>query len=321
MEARRHMLEGIFRLNSGDFKTALHHFEQAVDIRTSLPWRQQPESAWLLAAAWINRSDVLRILGQTQEAIDSLDLAIDAMSHVPVGQHPAYLDRLILAWINRGTACGEASRLSEAFDGFTKAEALLGSTSGGNLLASMLHGNRAKLLLDTGYAFEGWKDAEMSVERLRHLITTEDIAEVSIKARGILCRALAMVLDDPEAMKQAGDWIAKATDAVEEALALVRSFDYRGTWTDDLVRYGAKIYRICQPQFLSEFLCEWLVGEGPLATNTALKKDMDQELVLAMAELHRRVVSQSHDTEFVHRSMEILGSMQYGQMKIATASL
>lgn len=75
MESKRHMLGGIARLEDGDWLTALRHFDHAIALREALPWRDDVESAWVLAAAWINRSDLLRFLGEPEEGIRSLDRA------------------------------------------------------------------------------------------------------------------------------------------------------------------------------------------------------------------------------------------------------
>lgn len=315
MEAKRHMLDGIARMNEGDWVTALDHFERAAELREATPWRDDPESAWVLAAAWINRSDVLRFLGRTGEAIHSLDRAIDAMAHVPLERNPDCSARLILAWINRGTTCGEAGKMEEALAGFSEAEALWETWGGAirperQLMASMLHANRARVLLDLGRSIDGWQSACAAVELLKNLEPSGSVAEASIKAWGILCFALATLLDEPGGIDLAKDWIAVATDSAEDALALVRSSGYEGEWVAGLVRYGAKIYRVCQPHFLGEFIREWMTGDGPLADNGSLKREMANELLLAKAELEQRVLLHAHDAGYVGQAMKVLASIQ-----------
>lgn len=322
MDSKQHMLEGIARMNRGDWLTALSHLEKAVELREAMPWREDAESAWMLAAAWINRSDVLRFLDRTEEGIHSLDRAIEAMAHVPLDKSTGHADRLILAWINRGTACGESGRMAESLAGFSKAGELL-ETWGGPvtparaLMASMLHANRAKILLDLGRTIGGWRSAQIAVDFLKNLEPSAAVAEASIKSRGILCHALAMLLDEPNGTDLAKDWIATATDSAEEALALVRSTGYRGAWVADLVRYGAKIYRVCQPHFLGEFIREWTTGLGPLAGDEALKREMANELLLAKADLERRVMLHPHKTEQVERAMKTLRSIQNAESGLA----
>ncbi len=191
MESKRQMLEGIALMERGDWLTALAHFDRAIELREALPWRGDGESAWVLAAAWINRSDALRFLGNPQEGIRSLDRAIEAMAHVPLIENPGCADRLILAWINRGTACGEKGRMEEALAGFSKAEELTEAWGGPVtperiLMASMLHANRAQVLLEIGPVIEGWRDSQKAVEFLEGLEPVPAVTEAAIKARGIL---------------------------------------------------------------------------------------------------------------------------------------
>lgn len=322
MHARQHMLDGIARMNERDWPTALDHFEQAAEIRQAGSWRDDPDAAWVLAAAWINRSDVLRHLGRTGEAILSLDRAIDAMAHIPLEKNPDCADRLILAWINRGTACGEAGNTTESLVGFSEAETLWerwggGISPGRLLMASMLHANRARVLLDLGHAADGWQSACTAVRLLENLELDGTIAEASIKARGILCHALAMMLDEPGGIDQAKDWIAVATDSAEEALTLTRATGYRGEWVPDLVRYGAKIYRVCQPHFLGEFIRDWVTGDSPLASDQNLKREMANELLLAKVELESRVRLRPHDTGYVERALQVLASLQLAEGQLA----
>lgn len=325
MESKRHMLEGIALMERGDWLTALPHFDRAIELREALPWRDDGESAWVLAAALINRSDALRFLGNPREGIRSLDRAIEAMAHVPLIENPGCADRLILAWINRGTACGEAGKADEALSGFSRAEKLLEEWGGPTtperkLMVSMLLANRARVLLESGRTVEGWRDAQCAVTFLVDQDYIPVVAEAAIKARGILCRALALLLDEPRGAGLVDDWIAHATDAVEEALALVRSSGYRGVWVADLVRYGARIYRICQPHFLGEFLREWMADASPFAGTEALRAEMMNELLLARADLERRVMRDPHETELVRTAISTLQSLQLAEKEFATAS-
>jgi tetratricopeptide (TPR) repeat protein len=319
-DSKRHMQAGIGQMEQGNPAVALEHFDQAVGLRGKLPWRNDVQSAWLLAAAWINRSDVLRQLndsGLLPEAIHSLDRGIEAMSQIPLGEKEMYAERMILAWINRGTACGEAGKTDEALMGFAKAEELfveLGSEVSGRrlFLGSMMRVNRARVLLGMGRVWEGFEDSRNAVEILRKLQVSQEVAIAGIKARSIECHALALLLDEPGGPERVGDWIAEATDSAEEALKLVRATGLRDAWVSDLVRYGAKIYRVCQPQFLGEFILEWVGKNGPLSQDKTLVKEMKNELLLARAEVERKVLLFPHDTEFVEKQMRILKALQVG---------
>ena len=132
---------------------------------------------------------------------------------------------------------------------------------------------------------------------------------------------MAALLDEPGGAGLENDWIAQATDATEEALAIARSTGYRSPWLADLVRYGAEIYRVCQPHFLAGFIREWATGDGPLAGDEALKRQMACELLLAKADSEQRVRTRPHETEFVLREMKTLASLQIAQMELAAPAL
>ncbi len=104
-----------------------------------------------------------------------------------------------------------------------------------------------------------------------------------------------------------------------EALALVRTSGYRGGRVPDLACYGARIYRICQPHFLGQFIREWMTADGPLAGNEPLKREMAKELLLARADLERRVRLRPHETEFVTRAISMLVSLQLAEVELAAS--
>lgn len=307
------MHAGMAALDHGDWQTALGHFNEAIRLREQLPWRDDVQSAWLLAAAWINRSDALRRLENPAllaDALRALDHAIAAMNHVPLADNPAFPERLILAWINRATTCGEMQDFAAALHDFTQAESLLetwgfDATANRRFLTAMLSANRARVLLDHQQPLPAWENACASVAALRGV----NVPSAAIKARSLQCRALALLLDEPGGLDHLGDWIALATDAAEEALMLVKTTGYLDVWVADLVRYGAKIYRTCQPQFLTEFLTDWLI-DGPLSNDSTLRREMHHELLLAQMELEQRVLSAPQETDYVQGQTRILKSLQ-----------
>ena len=319
-ESTRWMVAGLEAMAREEWQRALGHFENALVLRERLPWRSDPESAWMLAAAWINRGDALLRLDQPEllhEAVISFDRVVEAMDHVPLGKNPAFVERLVLAWINRGTACGGLGDLEGAAAGFLEAERIISAqetqmTAELRFMEAMLRTNRAKTLIGAARPQEAWEDVRIAIQILRNFGTSPPVVIAAIKARCIQCRALALLLEEPGGAERVGDWIAEATDSVEEALALLRFSGHRGEWVADLVRYGAKIYQECQPHFLGEFLAEWLTGEGPLADDRALREEMKNSLLLAQVEVERKVFLLPHDTEFVQAQTSILKSLQAG---------
>ena len=317
--SKREMQQGIALLAESDWRGALGHFDRAVMLRESTPWRDDGDSAWLLAAAWINRSDALRQLGDPRllpEAIRSLDRGIEAMARVDLGADPVFVERLILAWINRGTACGDAGRAHEALEDFFKAEALLRDwgadvTPNRVFMSAMLHINRARVFLHEERVDEAWTEAKAGVDRLRPLEPGDGlVSQTGVRARSVLCQSLALLVEQPGGAEQAGDWIAVATDAAEEALAIVKRVGLVDPVVPDLVRYGARIYRLCQPQFLGEFIREWLAGDGPLAHDQKLREEMTGILLLARAEAETRLRIAPHDDDVARRELRVLKALE-----------
>jgi tetratricopeptide (TPR) repeat protein len=324
-ESTRRMVAGLGAMAREDWLQALGHFEGAVELRERLAWRSDPESAWMLAAAWINRGDAMLRLGQPellQEAVMSFDRVIEAMQYVPLERNPAFVERLALAWINRGTACGEQGDFEDASAGFSQAEKIIAEREGRmtpelRFMEAMLRVNRARFLIEAGHPVDAWEDVGIAIRILRNFGTSPPVITAAIKARCIRCRSLALLLEEPGGAERVGDWIAEATDSTEEALALVKASGYRDEWVADLVRYGARIYQACQPHFLGEFLAEWLGPEGPLAADETLRQEMRNSLLVAQFEVERKVLLLPQDTEFVEKQTKILKALQAGMKAIA----
>ena len=312
MIARQNMLDGIADLERGDWPQALSNFDKAILIRTATPWRESPESAWLLAAAWINRADAFRFLNHPNDAIRDLDQAIDAMQHVPVRENLIYLNRLILAWINRATILGDLARTTEAISDFETAQSLLITPLPPDqfVLAATLHSNRSRLNLDIGLIQEGLKDAQRSVELFNQIQADKSVAEPSLRSRAILCRALALLLDTPKGGKLIEDWIALATDTIEDALSTAKKFSYQGKLLGDLVRYGAKIYATCQPHFLREYLLDCLTLPNILSHDPGLVDDLRREIKLAIENVGRHLRRNYSNPPIVVSAIQTLNDLK-----------
>lgn len=317
-DCRKHMLEGIPLLEQGDFRAALAHFDAALAIRTAENWRADPASAWLVAAAWINRGDCLRSLGELAASIAAYDDAIHAMSFVPLDGNPDSHHRLLLAWINRATACGELSRTGEALGNFGTAAIMArkrksSENPAGAMLVAMLHSHRAKVFLDVDRAADAWEDSRTAME----ILTRPGISDAGfhLKVRAVHCRTLAALLDAPQRPDFPGDWIATAKDAVESSLEIARRVDYRADWLADLVRFGARIYRSCQPQFLGEFIRERFTGS--LTRDTRLARYLEGELLRAKADLEIRVRRSSASEAPIAPALEVLRSLQLAERHLS----
>lgn len=314
MNSGQHVLEGIACLETEAWQEALGHFDRAIAMREGTDWKIETSAAWGLAAAHINRSDALRRLNDFPGAIHSLHQAIHAMAHVPLAEHPAYPERLILAWINLATAFGETDRPAPAEEAFSKAFSLLETwgrqtSSSRKFLSAMFHTNRARFHIGMGDAMAAWENAGQSVRLLDSLEQVHEVVSASIRARGILCQSLALILEIPNGANLETDWIARATDAAEEALGLALASKSQSEWIFGLVRYCAKIYRVCQPHFLGQFLIESIPPNPP----QELLLEMQTELLLARADLESRVIMNSDDTELVHKETQILSKLRLAE--------
>jgi len=251
-----------------------------------------------------------------EEALASYAQAIEVVSVMPMDDNPAFPERLMLAWLNRGTTAGEMRRTSLAFDCFAEAEGLLlkwptGFRPERILLESMLRVNRTRVLLEVGQVGEACPESDRGVKVLRPLEPGEGlIAEAGIRARAMRCRALAGWLDQPGSKEPEGDWIAAATDAVEEAIAIFKRSGMCRDSVADLVRYGARIYRACQPHFLAEFLRECLAEGGPLAGDAGLRAEMKYVIQLARQEAEQRLLIAPHDDAVVQRELRIIRALE-----------
>jgi tetratricopeptide (TPR) repeat protein len=320
-EANALTLAGIAEMEAGRWRSALEKFEAAIALRESMGWRNDSLVAWGLAAGWLNRGDALYFSGETGESLASIDRAIEVMAVLPLAENPAYVDRLLLAWINRGTRAGELGRNDQARSSFDTAGSLLETWGretheARRLLAAMFHSNRARWCLSRGESIAALRDARRAIEVLEPVAMDQpEVARVAVMARGVLCGALAALLEVPGGTELSEDWIAEATDAAEEALALVKRHGFSGELVIDLVRYGALIYRTCQPHFLSEFVCEWLNVDA-LRGNAALRREMLDSLQFARAQAEARVLGAPHDDEHVARQAALVRSFAAAEIAL-----
>ena len=324
-ESTRLMAAGMDLINRSEWSTAAGVFREAGRLRDSLPWQGNEEFAWMVAAAWLNHGDMLIRTGNPtvrKEAIASFDKVIAAMAYVRLDAQPGFAERLILTWLNRAGAWTDEGDVEAALADFREAEKVLRiwgeeATPVSRFMAGMLRINRARLMIREKRVMESLADITHGIAFLKPLDLTAETARAHIQARSLRCRALALLLDEKGGAEKVGDWIAEATDSAEEALALVRASGFRDEWVSDLVRYGAKIYQVCQPHFLGEFLAEWLGPQGPLSEDAVLKKEMGNVLLVARLEVERKVLAFAHDTEFVAKQTTVLRSLQRGMAALS----
>ncbi|MCG3150584.1 MAG: hypothetical protein PCFJNLEI_04071 [Verrucomicrobiae bacterium] len=279
-EASVWMKRGIARLEAGapaELQEAIGDFDQAIALRCKLPLDANPIFRYGLAAGWMNRGDALTRLGSAEnlaDAVRSYDAALETLRDLPVEANPLFRRRLAIAWSNRGLslqAQNTAAALLEAGRSFETASAVLHGGNAAEIVdrdyllaaAQMNHANALVRGAPGGSPAQARVMAQQAVA-LADQAQLQDLAmtEVRLKARYILCQAIAQLLaplttTDPIS----DDLFAEASDAVDNGLALARSWEQQGVTqfrsvAQDLFHFGARIYQMSQPHFLSEFLLE-----------------------------------------------------------------
>lgn len=274
------MKRGIALLEDGSRKAleeAIECFDRAIDIRRGLPLDERPEFNFGVAAGLLNRADALTRLGgddRLDEAVATFDEALRHLSLLTLDQDPRVRRRVAIAWQNRGLALSayREPRDAEARRSFQEAIAILDderasaiadraevrAVVGTNLAAAWLTAEDAdanRRAIDEahralGLLGPGWEKTDRAA------------AEVALKARHVICQAIARELGNPDlSPDERSELVNAATDAVDEGLVIARHWEQQGIDTFrplafDLVRFGMRVYRLYQPHFLDEFVLE-----------------------------------------------------------------
>jgi tetratricopeptide (TPR) repeat protein len=257
-EASRWMKRGLELLteNNGE---ALSCFDQAIKLRQTLRLRENAWYHYVLAGGWMNRADALTRLGGMADAVASYDEALAILQTLDLNENPLFRTRLALSWINRGVSLQQQA-LPAAVEAFANAIAIAQEPK---LRAASLT-NYGNALLQ--FSLRDLANARRAFEEALPLLANKErteieIAEISLKARRGLFRAIAAQL--AEAKWADRELAAAATDAVEEALGLARHWQQLGEnrlqdLAIEMMHFGARAYRLYQPQFLADFLAEML---------------------------------------------------------------
>jgi tetratricopeptide (TPR) repeat protein len=270
------MKRGIALLNentTASLTASLRWFEGAIELRLTLPLHENSWYRYVLAAGWMNRGDALTRLGSTEnlaEAVRSYDQALALLQTLELESNRLFRKRLALAWMNRGITLQEqGTSMSSALASFDEAVCFLrdpGALEDADnrpILACALM-NRGNVLLrltppELARARESAEQALILVAGAEE----EDLlaAETGLKARHILCRAIASQVADGTATIVREDMVAAATDAVDDGMKLARLWEARGEsrfrgLAAALFHFGASAYQTHQSHFLTEFLLE-----------------------------------------------------------------
>lgn len=299
-EANQWTLHGIDLLERGDRDALLEAqacFEQAISLRQSLPLDTHPLYRWGLTAGWMNRADALTRLGgpaRIKEALRSYDIAIAHLHQLPLETEPLFRWRLSLAWMNRGItlqAFEDVSSLELALRHFDTAIQVMqgyeySPRADYQHVQAAAWMNRASTLMRL--ASPDWALAAASARRALHRCrasedTDTTAAEIGIKARHTLCRALAHLLETPPVdAANADDWIHEATDAVEDMMRLTNHETRFIHLREEIFDFGCRIYRAFQPHFLAEFLDD---GLSSAQSSTAMKQAARESISLAALQI------------------------------------
>jgi hypothetical protein len=323
--------------NTASLTASLHWFEGAIELRLTLPLQENSWYRYVLAAGWMNRGDVLTRLGSTEnlaEAVRSYDEALTLLRTLELESNPLFRKRLALAWMNRGLTLqeqGTSVSLRAALASLNEAIAVLRDPLALEfpeyrpILACGLTNRGSALLRITPPAPDL---ARESVDRALALIAPAEeqeilAAETGLKARHILCRAIASQLANRESKIPPEDLVAAATDAVDDGMKLARNWEARGEHrfrdlAGELFRFGARAYQMHQLHFLTEFLLENL---DPSHSHDAFPADpkmlaaAGEAIVRAVAELQRDGF-QSLNTPSFDRVLKTLRRLRITQTRL-----
>lgn len=259
---------------------ALHCFDEALELRRRIPADHSHFQVYLLAACLFNRADALARMGDvgpTAAALASYDEGIAALRRIPLGENPLFPRRLALGLQNRGLALQARGRegdadLAEA--SFGDALAVLDEEYAGRIedlayLRGVMWLNLANLraMRESDGAYASARDAAIrALESVSGLEEQDpNVAAAGLQARHVLCRICAQGLSRAPDDEMPDD-VHEATDAVDDGLELVRSWEQRGVpffrpLAFDLFRFGARVYARYQPQFLDEFIADNMNAE------------------------------------------------------------
>lgn len=280
-QASSWMKRGIALLNENtpsSLKQALQCFDRGLELRHHLPLKGNPDFSYGLAACWMNRADALTRLGGHENLLDALNgygQAVALLHRLPMDENPKYRRRLATAWLNRGFTL-EAQQtprsLAEAVNSFVKSIEVLREVTepadeDRRLLGCALMNHANTLFQSVGPTSAPQARASAN-EALQLLASLEErdvlAAEAALKARHVLCRALAHLLNDAVASGTGHEeLVSEATDVVDEGMENARHWEQRGVkgfrpLVCELFNFGSRVYQAHQPHFLPDFVLESL---------------------------------------------------------------
>jgi hypothetical protein len=336
------MKRGIALLNentSASLKLAIGNFDRAIDLRRSLPLDTNPFFRHGLAAGWMNRGDALTRLGSVEnlaEALRSYDAALETLRSLPLDTNSLFRRRMAIAWQNRGLTLQAQRRAAAAMEARRCFETAIATLQTGNaaaiadrefLLAAAWMNYANVLIWDD--AIESAIQARAAAKQALALTTpleTQDLAmaETGLKARHVLCQAVAGLLGEKGQSDFAKDeLLAEATNAVDAGMTLARHWEQSGAGplrplARELFRFGARAYQMYQPHFLNEFLLENLdpaQSSGAFAGDSHMHLAALESLWRSFREIHRDGFKMPATPQF-DQFLEKLGELRLAEERL-----
>ncbi len=270
-------LAGLAGETAAEWSAALHSFDKSNALRDEIESPGQ-EVLWGQSAAWINRGEALEKLGGEENIRDAVlanQRAAECLAKFDLDQVPAFRSRMALTWMNRGellatiTEQGWADEAGQCQSAYAKAVEILraGSNAGAvesrRLLAVCLaNSSRSHLRLgDFGKAGvdQAREGLELILQERAGNADDPALLHLEMTLRATLCRTMALAAD----AGTAGVDCDQVTDEVETALEVATGAgELAGVIPVPLIAElfgcGAEVYARFQPEFLAEYLLEYL---------------------------------------------------------------
>lgn len=322
---------GICVLTAGDkeqLPAALADFDRAIALRKEIPLEGNEGIRWGLASGLMNRGDVLHRLGEREaEAREAYDEAIGHLRQLPYQENPNALQRLALAWANRGLVAEDHDASRRCFDECIN---LLPTPQNPQQLLTLCNAllNRGRHSLQV---IDDTNATAADARRVLDLLVPHERnhpapAEIALQARHLLAHALCAWLDDNrKGPGLADDWIADATDTVEDALALERHWEQQGLeglrpLACDLFQLGLHVYRVCQPHFFAEFLLESMdpeISPGAPFTDPRFQAAAARALRQTVNEVGQRAAAATLEPGQLEKQKKILADLRHADERLA----
>jgi hypothetical protein len=260
--------------SASTLEQAVGCFDQAVKLRTPLIASDDPWFRYNLVGVWINRGDAQARLGHSRgpaDAIHSYNEAIRIGQALDLGFRLEFSRRLALAHHNRGEAMvcsAERESLREACRSYEASLEILAATrEGEGLLAASSWVGKSEALGRLGEQEAARTCARRSMELTSPFEPTHrDAALVGLKGRLALCASFSRELLRIGTSAGRKSEVAGGLDAADDGLHLAlkwRSDTGFEPLARELFRFGSLAYAILQPQFLREFIQEFVALLGP----------------------------------------------------------